>query len=160
MFRVGFGYDSHRFDAARLLVLGGVSIPDAPGLAGHSDADAVCHAVTDAILGAIAAGDIGEHFPDDDPQWSSADSRTFLRHAIELASRANYRVANCDLTILAQRPKLSPHKPAIARSLSELLDVAPADVSVKAKTNEHMGFVGRGEGIVAMATVLLQHIEK
>jgi 2-C-methyl-D-erythritol 4-phosphate cytidylyltransferase/2-C-methyl-D-erythritol 2,4-cyclodiphosphate synthase len=155
MFRIGFGYDSHRFAAGRRLVLCGVEVPSEQGLAGHSDADAALHAVTDAILGAVGAGDIGEHFPDTDPRWAGADSGAFISCAIDLAGRDGWRVANCDLTILTEAPKLREHKPAMRRRLAELLRVEAGAVSVKAKTNEKMGFVGRGEGLAALAAVML-----
>ena len=136
-------------------MLGGVCIDHTHGLAGHSDGDAALHAVTDAILGAIAAGDIGEQFPDTDPAYADADSAQFVRRARALASERGYAVANCDVTILVQRPKLGPYKPAMRQRLADLLGVSVDDVAVKAKTNEQMGFVGRGEGIAAMAVVLL-----
>ena len=154
--RIGFGYDSHRFTADRPLVLGGVRIQDRGGLSGHSDADAVLHALTDAILGAIGSGDIGEHFPDSDPQWANADSSQFILHAVSLAKKAGYRVENCDVTVLAEEPKLSSYKHAMKGRIAELLETDPAAVSVKAKTNEKMGFVGRGEGIAVMAAILLE----
>ena len=156
MIRVGLGYDSHRFTTGRSLVLGGVRIEHDFGLAGHSDADAVLHAVTDAILGALAAGDIGEHFPDTDPKWQDADSRDLLAAAVELVAGQGWRVGNCDVTILAQQPKLSEHKPAMRVAIAGVLGIAIEAVSVKAKTNERMGFVGRGEGIAAIAVVTLQ----
>ncbi len=156
MHRVGFGYDSHRFADDRPLILGGVRIEGESGLSGHSDADAVLHAITDAILGAIAAGDIGEQFPDTDPRWSGAASAQFVRHAVQLAKAKGLCVTNCDVTVLAERPNLSAHKVKMRTCLAELLAL-PADVvSVKAKTNEGMGFVGAGEGIAAFAVVLLQ----
>ena len=136
-------------------MLGGVAIPFDRGLAGHSDADAVLHAVTDAILGALAAGDIGELFPDSDARWKNADSAVFVRHAVALAREKGYAVANCDVTVLAEQPKLTPHKPAMRQRIAELLDVPVDAVAVKAKTNEQMGFVGRGEGLAAFAVVLL-----
>lgn len=155
MQRIGLGFDSHRFAPGRPLVLGGVRIPSDQGLAGHSDGDAVLHALTDAILGALAAGDIGEHFPDTDPRWAGADSRTFLAEALHLARERKMRVVNCDVTVVTERPRLSPHKGAIAARIAELL-AAPADcVSVKAKTGEQMGAIGRGEGLAALAIVLL-----
>lgn len=155
MQRIGLGFDSHRFAPGRPLVLGGVHIEGEPGLAGHSDADAALHALTDAILGALAAGDIGEHFPDTDPRWAGADSRTFLTEAMRLVRERHLRVANCDLTIVAEKPRLSRHKGPIAARIAELLGV-PADcVSVKAKTAEQMGAIGRGQGIMALAAVLL-----
>ena len=156
MFRTGLGYDSHRFTPDCALVLGGVTIPDAPGLAGHSDADAVLHAVTDALLGAIGADDIGELFPDSDPALAGADSAQFVARAIQLVTAAGYTVANCDITILAEAPKLKAHKPAMRESIATLLGVEPSRVAVKAKTNEQMGAIGRGEGIAVLAAVLLQ----
>ena len=155
MFRIGFGYDSHRFQAGRELVLGGVRIEHSAGLAGHSDADAVLHAVTDAVLGALAAGDIGEIFPDTDPRWAAADSSIFLAQAVALAGQRGCRVANCDVTVLAEAPKLGPYKRRMAERIAELLGVDAGAVGVKAKTNEQMDAVGRREGIVALAAVLL-----
>ena len=155
MQRIGLGYDSHRFAAGRALVLGGVRIDSDLGLAGHSDADAVLHALTDAILGAIGAGDIGEQFPDTDPRWAGADSTVFVRHALELAEKQHLRVGNCDVTVLAETPRLGPHKQAMRRRIAELLDAPEGAIAVKAKTNESMGFIGRGEGIAALAAVLL-----
>jgi len=153
---VGLGYDSHRFVEGRPLVLGGVTIEHKLGLSGHSDADAVLHAVTDAVLGAIAAGDIGEFFGDTDPTWAGADSGQFVRHALTLARDKGCRVSNCDVTILAEQPKLTDYKKPMRENIAELLDVAVDCVSVKAKTNEQMGFIGRGEGIAAMAIVMLE----
>jgi 2-C-methyl-D-erythritol 4-phosphate cytidylyltransferase/2-C-methyl-D-erythritol 2,4-cyclodiphosphate synthase len=153
--RIGIGYDSHRFAAGRDLVLGGVRIEHDRGLAGHSDGDAVLHALTDALLGAVAAGDIGEHFPDDDPRWAGADSAAVVAHAVALVHEAGARVANCDVTVLAEEPKLKPWKPAMQNRIAELLGVASSAVCVKAKTNEGMGFVGRAEGVAAIAAVLL-----
>lgn len=155
MVRIGMGYDCHRFAAGRALVLGGVRIEHEMGLVGHSDADAVLHAVTDAILGALAAGDIGERFPDTDPKWAGADSAVFVAEAVRLAAEQGCRVTNCDVTILAEAPKLGPHKRQMAERIAELLGVAPGAVGVKAKTSERMGFTGRGEGLAAFAVVLL-----
>jgi 2-C-methyl-D-erythritol 2,4-cyclodiphosphate synthase len=155
MTHVGFGYDSHRFDASRPLVLGGVHIPGAPGLAGQSDADAALHAIIDAMLGAAGLGDIGEHFPGDDPSLAGIDSGELLARAWEKVSRAGWHVANCDVTILTERPKLSPWKPAMRSNIARLLGVEPEAVSVKAKTNEGMGPIGRGEGLAAMAVITL-----
>ncbi len=138
------------------MVLGGVCIEHDRGLAGHSDADAVLHAVTDAVLGAIGEGDIGEHFPDSDPKWRGAASAQFLRHALGLAAGRGLRVVNCDVTIIAQSPKLGPHKARIRDSIAAILGVAHTDVAVKAKTNEGMGWIGRGEGLAAMAVVLVE----
>jgi len=156
MARIGFGYDSHRLVAGRALMLGGLRIEHEQGLAGHSDADAVLHAITDAILGAIAAGDIGELFPDNDPRWSGADSSAFVLHALNLAKRQGLTVGNCDVTVLAEAPRLGPLKKAMAARIAELLACPQERVSVKAKTNEQMGFVGRREGIAAFAVVLLE----
>ena len=160
MTRVGFGYDSHRFAAGRPLVLGGVRVEHPAGLAGHSDADAVLHAVTDAILGAAGAGDIGEHFPDADPRWRNVDSAVFVLHAVALARKAGLRAANCDVTILCEAPRLSSYKAAMRAHLAELLGVGRAQVGVKAKTNEGMGWIGRGEGMAAYAVVLLEGEKK
>ncbi|MBN1943545.1 MAG: 2-C-methyl-D-erythritol 2,4-cyclodiphosphate synthase [Phycisphaerae bacterium] len=160
MTRTGLGYDSHRFAPGRPLVLGGVRVEHDKGLAAHSDGDVVLHALTDAILGAVAAGDIGEHFPDTEAKWANADSGAFLQHARELAAGKGYRVGNCDITILAEKPKLSPYKAKMAARIAELLDVPAHRVSVKAKTNEGMGFVGRSEGIACLATVLLEKEEE
>lgn len=156
MTRVGIGYDSHRFVAGRPLVLGGVRIPHPLGLAGHSDADAVAHALTDAILGAAAAGNIGQLFPDSDPQWKDADSMDLLRSAHELVRTRGYRLAQADLTIISEQPKLGPHLDAMAASLAHRLGAGPGSVSLKAKTNEGMGFIGRGEGIAVIAVATLE----
>ena len=155
MQRIGFGYDSHRFAAGRALMLGGVEIPHDHGLDGHSDADAVLHAITDAILGALAAGDIGELFPDTDPQWKDADSSVFVKHAAAMAREQGLVVGNCDVTVLAERPKLSQHKLAMRRRIAELLGIEPEAVSVKAKTAEGMGQIGSGEGLAVMAVAML-----
>jgi len=156
MDRVGLGFDSHRFTPGRPLVLGGVPIDHDAGLAGHSDGDAVLHAVTDAILGALAAGDIGEHFPDSDPQWAGVDSSRFVEHAVKLAAGRGLIVGNCDVTVLAERPKLGPHKQRMRERIAALLGVDASAVSVKAKTGEGMGFVGAGEGLAALAVVSLR----
>jgi len=157
--RVGFGYDCHRFDPGRSLVLGQVRIEGHPGLAGHSDADVVLHAVTDAILGALAAGDIGEMFPDDDEQWRDVDSGLLVTQVVDLAGERDRRLVNCDVTVLAETPKLQPYKSMMRRNIAALLRIAPDAVSVKAKTNEGMGFIGRGEGIAAFAVVTVAHEE-
>lgn len=155
MYRIGMGYDSHRFVEGRPLVLGGVRIDHPLGLGGHSDGDAVLHAVTDAVLGAIGADDIGQLFPDDDPQYAGADSAQFLRHAVSLAGEKGYRAANCDVTVIAEAPRLGDHKAAMGQTLADLLDLPPDAVAVKAKTNESMGAIGRGEGIAVIAAVML-----
>ena len=152
---IGLGYDSHQFDVDGVLKLGGVEIPHHCGLLGHSDADAVLHAIADAILGAAGHDDIGELFPDTDPQYRDADSSAFVAKALAIASEDGLSVVNCDVTILAQRPKLANHKQQIKARLAELLSIPPERVAVKAKTNELMGFVGRSEGIAAITAVML-----
>ncbi len=156
MIRVGIGYDSHRFVEGRPLVLGGLTIPSARGLAGHSDADAVAHALTDAILGAAGAGNIGQLFPDADPQWKDADSMELLRTAHELVRGRGYALAQADLTVIAEQPTLGPHLAAMGIALSQRLGVTDGAVNVKAKTNEGMGFIGRGEGLAVIAVALLE----
>jgi 2-C-methyl-D-erythritol 2,4-cyclodiphosphate synthase len=154
--RVGIGYDSHRFVAGRPLVLAGITIPHSHGLAGHSDADAVAHALTDAILGAATAGNIGRLFPDTDPRWKDADSMELLGTAHELVRTGGLTLRQADLTIIAEQPKLDRHVDAMAAALAGRLGVTAADVSVKAKTNEGMGFVGRGEGVAVIAVATLE----
>lgn len=156
MTRTGIGYDSHRLVTGRPLILGGQHIPHTHGLAGHSDADVVAHAVTDAILGAAAAGDIGTHFPDSDPRWKGADSITLLRSALALVRERGFRVTQADVTVIMERPRLAPFVPAIRSALAAALDLTVDDVSVKAKTNEGMGFVGRGEGVATIAVATLE----
>jgi 2-C-methyl-D-erythritol 2,4-cyclodiphosphate synthase len=156
MSRTGIGYDSHRLVTGRPLILGGQVIPHSHGLAGHSDADAVAHALTDAILGAAAAGDIGTHFPDTDPRWKGADSIALLRAAVALVRERGFRVAQADVTVILERPKLGPFVPAMRAALAAAMDVPEGDVSVKAKTNEGMGFVGRGEGVATIAVATLE----
>jgi 2-C-methyl-D-erythritol 2,4-cyclodiphosphate synthase len=153
--RIGQGWDTHRTEPGRPLVLGGVRIPSEFGLAGHSDADVLFHAVTDAMLGALALGDIGMHFPDTAPEWKDADSRQFLRHVLELAAKQGYRVVNVDSTIVLERPKLKDFRLAIRQSLAEALNIAPECVSVKFKTAEKVGPVGEGRACEAHAAVLL-----
>ena len=155
MSRVGLGYDSHRFVPGRPLLLGGVKIPHDLGLAGHSDSDAVLHAVMDALLGAAAMGDIGQHFSDQDPRWKDADSANLLEHVMGLLAGRGLRVVNCDVTVISEMPKLTPHKPAIQARIAKLLEVEIGAVSVKAKTNEGMGWIGAGEGLAAIAVVML-----
>lgn len=156
MTRIGIGYDSHRFTAGRPLILGGQHIPHAVGLDGHSDADAVAHAVTDAILGAAAAGDIGALFPDTDPRWKNADSMELLRQARSVVEGRGYRVAQADITVITEAPKLAPHVSAMAEALAAALGLARGDVGVKAKTNEGIGFIGRGEGLAVIAVATLE----
>ncbi len=156
MIRVGIGYDSHRFGSGRPLILGGVTIPNPLGLAGHSDADAVSHALTDAILGAAALGDIGRLFPDTDPAFKNADSIALLMEAHRRVQESGWTMQQCDVTVIAQAPKLAPHVPAMQERLEEALGSGAGSVSVKAKTNEGMGFLGRGEGIAVIAVATLR----
>ena len=154
--RVGFGYDVHQWADNRPLILGGVTIPHHQGLMGHSDADVLLHAITDALLGSLALGDIGTHFPDTDPQYKGADSGLLLQKAYELLRSKRYFLVNLDATVIMERPKLLEHIPSIRHRISEILDVDITRVSIKATTSEKMGFVGRGEGAASMATVLVQ----
>ena len=156
MTRTGIGYDSHRLVPGRLLILGGQRIPFDKGLAGHSDADVVAHAVTDALLGAAAAGDIGHLFPDSDPRWKGADSIALLRAACHHLRERGYRADQADVTVILERPKLAPHIGAMAEALAGAMGVPASAVSVKAKTNEGMGFIGRGEGIAAIAVATVE----
>ena len=149
--RMGSGFDVHRLVAGEELWLGGIHIEHEKGLAGHSDADVALHAITDAILGAVAMGDIGDHFPPSDPKWRGASSDRFLQHAAGLAADAGYRIGNVDLTIICEAPKIGPHREAMRCRIAELLDVDNAAISVKATTTERLGFTGRGEGIAAQA---------
>jgi 2-C-methyl-D-erythritol 2,4-cyclodiphosphate synthase len=153
--RVGIGYDSHRFTSRRPLILGGVLIPDSPGLEGHSDADAICHAVTDAILGAAALGDIGEMFPDSDSANKDRHSIGMLEAAVRRASAAGHEVGQVDITVIAELPRLLPHRDAIRERLSEALGIDSKSVSVKGKTNEGMGWIGRKEGLACIAVATL-----
>ncbi|MCC6487263.1 MAG: 2-C-methyl-D-erythritol 2,4-cyclodiphosphate synthase [Candidatus Hydrogenedentes bacterium] len=155
MKRVGIGYDLHRLVEGRPLILGGVTIPHTKGLAGHSDADVLAHAITDAILGAAALGNIGQHFPDTDPRYKDADSMDLLRQVMELLRDKGLAVVNVDSNVVAQQPKLNPHIDAIRDSLAKCLGIAVDCVSVKAKTNEHVGPEGREEAISAQAVVLI-----
>ena len=155
--RIGFGYDSHRLVEGRKLIIGGVEIPFEKGLAGHSDADVLCHAITDAIIGALGLGDIGKHFPDNDPKWKDAVSTELLKYILELARMNGYSVAWVDTTIIVEQPKISPFIDAMKESLSAT-GIPPGNINVKAKTNEGMGFIGRGEGIAAYAVCLLDKI--
>jgi 2-C-methyl-D-erythritol 2,4-cyclodiphosphate synthase len=156
--RIGNGFDVHALVAGRKLVLGGVTIPFDRGLSGHSDADVLLHAITDALLGALALGDLGAHFPDTDPRWKDADSRVLLRHAMTLVSAKGYAVGNVDSTIVAQAPKLAPHVAAMVANIAADLGCAVDRISVKATTTERLGFTGRGEGIAALATVLVERV--
>ena len=152
---IGQGFDAHRFAAGRPLILGGVQVPHDQGMEAHSDGDVVIHALCDALLGAAGLGDIGRHFPDSDPAFAGIDSRVLLRRVMEDLRARGLRVHNADLTVIAQRPRLSPHIPAMRETLATDLGCDPARVNVKATTTERMGFTGRGEGIAALAVVLL-----
>ncbi len=154
--RIGQGFDVHRLVPGRPLIIGGVTIPHPQGLAGHSDADVLLHALCDALIGAAGLGDIGRHFPDTDPRYAGADSRMLLRDVVRLLRQRGLRAINVDATVIAQAPRLAPHIPRMVANIAEDLDIAPEAVNVKAKTAEGLGFVGRGEGIVAEAVVLLR----
>jgi len=151
----GIGWDSHRLAEGRPLILGGVTIPHERGLAGHSDADVLTHAVIDALLGAAALGDIGGHFPDTDERWAGADSLELLRTVVAMVSQGGRAVAHVDATVVMERPKLAPHRDAIRDALAAALGVSARQVNVKASTGEGMGFVGRGEGVAALAVATL-----
>lgn len=153
--RVGQGYDVHALVPGRKLILGGVTIPHPMGLQGHSDADALLHAITDAVLGAAGLGDIGHMFPDSDAQWAGADSRMLLRGAVAAVRAAGWRVGNVDCTVIAQAPRIAPHVKAMRANIASDLGIAPERVNVKGKTTERLGFAGRGEGIAAEAVALL-----
>ena len=154
--RIGFGNDVHRLASGRKLILGGVHVPFELGPVGHSDGDALAHAVCDALLGAAALGDIGRHFPDTSPEWHNAPSLMFLRHARELLKAAGYRIANVDSTISLERPKLAPFIPGMREQVAEALGILPEQVSIKAKTGEGVDAVGKGEAIRADAVVLIE----
>ncbi len=156
MIRAGIGEDIHRIDDARTLVLGGIIIEEGPGLAGHSDADVLLHAITDAVLGAAALGDIGHYFPPSDPRYAHADSADFLRTALRLAREAGWGVSNIDATVKAERPRLAPYIAMMRERIAEIAGVAIERVSVKAKTNEQLDAIGRGEAMAATAIVLLE----
>jgi 2-C-methyl-D-erythritol 2,4-cyclodiphosphate synthase len=153
--RVGIGHDTHRLEPGRPLILGGVRVEYARGLAGHSDADVVLHALTDALLGAAGLGDIGDLYPDTDPRWKDADSRLFLRETLARLNRLGHRVVNVDVVVFAQEPKLGPAKAAIRDSLADLLSLPPDRVNVKAKTGERVGHIGRAEAIACQVVALL-----
>lgn len=157
--RVGQGYDVHRLVEGRKLILGGVEIPYEKGLLGHSDADALLHAITDALLGAAALGDIGRHFPDTDPRYQGADSRALLRAAVALLVEKGWQPVNVDATLIAQQPKLAPHAPAMVDNIAADLGIAPDCVNVKGKTNERLGYLGQGDAIEAQAVALIRRRE-
>jgi 2-C-methyl-D-erythritol 2,4-cyclodiphosphate synthase len=155
MIRIGQGFDVHALVPGRKMIIGGVDIPHDKGLLGHSDADVLLHAVTDALIGAAALGDIGRHFPDTDQQWQGADSRKLLRATVGLLQQAGWRVVNVDSTIIAQQPKMATYIPQMVENIAADLMLATGEVNVKAKTTERLGFTGRGEGIAAEAVVLI-----
>ena len=156
--RIGQGFDVHALVADRPLILGGVRVPYELGLAGHSDADVLIHAICDALLGAASLGDIGKHFPDTDPRFAGADSRLLLHHCASLLQQEGYRIVNVDSTLICQRPKLAPHIPQMREHLASDLQIPLPAVSVKATTTEQLGFAGRGEGIAAQAICLIQDV--
>ena len=156
--RIGIGYDVHRLEENRKLILGGVEIPHHLGLLGHSDADVLLHAVTDALLGALALGDIGKHFPDTDARYKDQDSRLFLRLAYALVKKEGYKLGNLDCVVMAQQPKLAPHIDLMRAYLAENLQSDLAQISIKATTTEKLGFVGKEEGIAAQAICLLERV--
>lgn len=157
--RIGQGLDAHKFEEGRKLILGGVEIPYDKGLAGHSDADVLLHAISDAILGAMCKGDIGEHFPDTDQKYKGISSLSLFKEIINLANKDGYKVINIDATIIAQQPKISPYKKQMVENIKQLFDY-DIDINIKATTTEKMGFTGRGEGITAIAIALLEKATK
>lgn len=156
MMRIGHGYDVHRFESGRRLILGGVQIPYLQGLAGHSDADVLTHAVMDALFGAAGLGDIGMHFPDTDDRFEGIDSLILARETVALVQDAGYCICNIDSTLIAQAPKLSPYLPQMRKALSQALQINTNQINIKATTEEHLGFTGRKEGIAAHAVCLLE----
>ena len=156
MIRIGQGIDVHPFDESRPLILAGVRISERGGLTGHSDADAVLHAVTDALLGAAGAGDIGHYFPSDDERWRGAESSRFVSEAKRIVDEMGGEISNLDITIIAQKPRLDLHRDAMQHAVADLLDLPDGSVNIKATTTDHLGFIGRGEGICAMAIVLVE----
>lgn len=155
--RIGHGIDVHRFGEGEFVTLGGVKIPHTHGLIAHSDGDVALHALCDALLGALALGDIGQHFPDTDPRFKGADSRVLLKHVYQLILDRGYQLNNADITVACERPKLAPHNLAMRQSIADVLDVEITQISIKATTTEKLGFTGRQEGILSTATVLISH---
>lgn len=153
--RIGQGFDVHAFEEGRPLIIGGITVPHERGLVGHSDADVLLHTITDAALGAVGEGDIGRHFPDTDPAFKGADSAKLLTHCWNIVKEKGYVLGNIDCTIIAQRPKMAPHIPAMRTRIAELLEADESQINVKATTTEKLGFPGREEGIAALATILL-----
>lgn len=155
--RIGIGHDVHGFAAGRALIVGGVTIPHTRGLAGHSDADVLIHAIVDALLGAANLGDIGSHFPSSDPRWKGAPSTAFLTHARDLLAEQGWRVGNIDAVIVAERPRMAPHIPLMRSHLAEALGISDNQISIKATTTDGLGFTGREEGIACTAVALIEH---
>jgi 2-C-methyl-D-erythritol 2,4-cyclodiphosphate synthase len=155
--RIGQGFDVHRFEEGRPLIIGGVTIPYEKGLAGHSDADVLLHAIADALLGAIGAGDIGRHFPDDDPKYKGADSKSLLRTVWEMVKKEGFVLGNVDAVIIAQKPKMAPHIPEMISVIAGILECDEKRINIKATTTEQLGFTGRGEGIAAQAVCLIEN---
>ncbi len=156
MHRIGFGFDAHRFEEGRKLIIGGVEIPHAEGLSGHSDADVLTHAICDALLGALGLGDIGSHFPDSDPKWKDVSSLTLLEETLAKMNDAKYDIQNIDSTVVCEKPRISPHIRAIKEKLSAITGLEPGSLGIKATTTDGMGFTGRGEGIAAYAVVIIK----
>ena len=154
--RAGIGYDTHRFEAGRRLVLGGIELPGETGLAGHSDADVLLHAIIDAVLGAAGLGDIGQHLPPDDPHWKDASSLDLLARTLAVVREAGFTAESLDATVIAERPRLAPHLPAMRERIAAALGLEQSCVNVKAKTNDGIGAIGRGEGIAAMAVAVVR----
>jgi 2-C-methyl-D-erythritol 2,4-cyclodiphosphate synthase len=157
MYRIGFGFDAHRFSEGRQLVLGGVEIPFERGLSGHSDADVLTHAICDALLGALGEGDIGTKFPDTDPRYKGASSLLFLSEILKLVTMEGYEIGNIDSVIVCEKPKIAPHVPAIKSSLSQITGLSGKALGLKATTTDRMGFTGRGEGIASYAVALIRN---
>ena len=156
MSRIGFGFDTHQLTPSNEIILGGISIPSEKGALGHSDADVLIHAICDALLGAACMGDIGTHFPDTDPAYKGADSKKLLREVVDLLNEKNYHICNIDTTVCLEKPKMAPYIGQIKKKLSEVMGIPEFDISVKAKTGEKIGFIGRGEGISAYAVALIE----
>jgi 2-C-methyl-D-erythritol 2,4-cyclodiphosphate synthase len=156
MHRIGFGFDAHRFEEGRKLIIGGVEIPHEEGLSGHSDADVLTHAICDALLGALGLGDIGSHFPDSDPKWKDISSLVLLKETLAKMNEAKYEIQNIDSTIVCEKPRISPHIRAIKEKLSAITRLEPGALGIKATTTDGMGFTGRGEGIAAYAVVIIK----
>jgi 2-C-methyl-D-erythritol 2,4-cyclodiphosphate synthase len=154
--RIGTGYDSHRFEEGRELVLGGVYIPDHAGLSGHSDGDAVAHAIIDAMLGAAAAGNVGSHFPSHDDEWKDADSMDLLARAAQILEAREYRVVNVDVAVICESPNIGPHAEAMRRRIGEVMRISSTSISIKGKSNDGMGWIGAGEGIAVHAVALIE----